>query len=206
MKAILLSFLCLSTLASTGISVKVSDGTVATCKTKSDVHRFKFGAYKAALKEIAVNSDVASFDLKIDFLSCQNKDGDINFSSVKPLDGFNYQSVSFEKGIIDVEVQPESVKMISYRDGVYKIISDVELSNDEQQIVKLDIKVEDLLSSTEIENLRNGQEVIGNFDYMLQKSVVINGSSAAEKINFGAFRIHFKAKVDKSGNIEIVKL
>jgi len=106
----------------------------------------------------------------------------------------------------EVEVQPELVKMISYRDGVYKKIADIELGNSSKQDVELQIKIEDLLSEEEITSLNEGNEVVGNFDYQVQKEVRINSGKMTDKINFGAFRIHFKAVLDETNTIKIKTL
>ncbi len=206
MKAILLSLLCLSTLASTGTNVKVSDGASAQCKSKADTQRFKFGAYKTELKSVNVANDVAAFKISVNFLSCAMEGESAKFSEIQPYSAFSFQVVSLNKELKEVEVQPELVKMISYRDGVYKKIADIELGNSSKQDVELQIKIEDLLSEEEITSLNEGNEVVGNFDYQVQKEVRINSGKMTDKINFGAFRIHFKAVLDETNTIKIKTL
>lgn len=206
MKFLLLSLLSFSAFASTGINLKVSDGASATCKTKADIQRNKFGAYKTRLKAIFVDRDTAEVKVDISFLSCAQNEGEIAFSPVKPYDTFNYQTVSLNSGIQTVNVQPELIKMISYRDGVYKIIADVLLSNEEKQTAILNLKLTDLLSAKDLSDLQDGKTVTGNFDYLIQKTIKIETQKTNDLINFGAFRIHFKANLDQHNQVNIVEV
>ncbi|EQC43815.1 hypothetical protein [Bacteriovorax sp. Seq25_V] len=206
MKAILFSFLCLSTLASTGINVKVSDGLTAQCKTKADIQRYKFGAYKTSLNSVSVSNETADFNVNVKFLTCQSEGEEIGFSEIAPLSTLSYKVVTMDREVREVIAQPEEVKVIAYRDGVFKKIAEVVLANDSTQDLDLDIKIEDLLSLEEISSLNEGKVITGNFDYQVQKLVRINDSKYANTINFGAFRIHFKASLDASNSIKIETL
>lgn len=204
MKFLLLSLLSFSAFASSGINVKVSDGGLATCKTKADIQRNKFGVYKAGLKSITVEDEIAAVKIDVSFLSCVENDGQVGFLEVRPYDSFSYQTVSLSTGISTIQAQAEMIKMISYRDGIYKKIADIQLSNEEKQTVKLELKLQDLLSEEEITALQEGKVVTGNFDYTIQKTIRIENQKRSHLINFGAFRIHFKANLDNNNQVNII--
>lgn len=203
MKALLLSLLYLSAIASHGVNVKVADGHIAQCKTKSDVYRYKLGAYQASLNSVGISTDSAHFNLSIKFLSCEANDGEVTFSEVGPFSAFKYQVLTIDSQTKEVSVQPEEVRVIAYKDGVYQKIADIELDNISNQNIDLDIRIDDLLTHDEIIDLNEGKEVIGNFDYQLQKIVRINDSKFKDIVNYGAFRVHFKASLDESQSIKI---
>ena len=206
--AVLLSFVALTTtaFASSGFNVKVSDGGTAHCKTKADAFRNKFGAYQPRLKSIAVDRDMAKVKLEVSFLSCIEKDGAFGFSAVSAYDSVSYQSITFNNGNQTVTAKTELVKMLAFKDGVYKKIADVTLEDKQKQIVTLNIKIDDLLSAEEQESLEEGKVVLGNFDYALQKFIKIEGEKNVRAINYGAFRIHFKAVLDSSYSLKIIGL
>lgn len=192
--------------ASNGYNVKVSDGGAAHCKTKADVVRGRFGAYKTHLKSIVVDGNTAEVKIETILLSCIEKDDKIGFSEVRPYDTLSYQTVTFNNGIQTLHATPEQVKMIAYKDGVYKKLANVELTNEHKQIVTLKLELDDLLSAEEREDLENGKVVLGNFDYTLQKTVKIGDKDYSKRITFGAFRIHFEAFLDKDYTLKIIVL
>lgn len=204
MKFLLLSLLSFSAFASSGINVKVSDGGLANCKTKADIQRNKFGVYKAGLRSITVEDEIAAVKIDVSFLSCVENDGQVGFLEVRPYDSFSYQAISLNTGIRTIQAQTEMIKMISYRDGIYKKIADIQLSNEEKQTVKLELKLQDLLSEEEITALQDGKTVTGNFDYTIQKTIRIENQKRTHLINFGAFRIHFKANLDNNNQVNII--
>lgn len=206
--AALLSLIAVTTsaFASNGYNVKVSDGGTAHCKSKADVFRDRFGAYQPRLKSIVVDRDIAEVKIETSFLSCVENDGKFQFTAVKPYDLLTYQVVTFDNGIQTISAKPELIKMISYRDGVYKKIADVELTNNHKQIVTFKLKLDDLLTAQEQVELEDGKTVVGNFDYALQKMIKVDGEDKARRISFGAFRIHFKAVLDRNNTLKIIAL
>jgi len=192
--------------ASNGHNIKVSDGGTAHCKTKADVYRHKFGAYQTRLKSIIVDRDFAEVNIETSFLACVEEDGKVGFKSVRPYDSFSYQSLTFNNGIQTVEVRPELIKMISYKDGVYKKIADLKLDNKQKQIVTLKLKLDDILSAKDQEDLENGKVVLGDFDYTLQKFIKFDDDKTLRPMSFGSFRIHFKAVIDRDYSLKIIGL
>ncbi len=192
--------------ASNGYNVKVSDGGAAHCKTKADVVRGRFGAYKTHLKSIVVDGNTAVVKIETILLSCLEIEGKIGFSEVRPYDTLSYQTVTFDNGIQTFHATPEFVKMIAYKDGVYKKIADVELTNDLKQMVTLKLDLDELLTANEREDLEFGKVVLGNFDYTLQKTLKISDRDYSKLITFGSFRIHFKASLDKNNSLKILAL
>lgn len=203
MKTLFLFLFSFSSLASTAINVKVSDGGAALCESKADSYRQKFGAYKSKVQSISANNEVISVKLELNFLQCKNIDGKYGFVDFKPYDEMSYETVLMSGGRREISAKPELVKLISFKDGVYKKIADVTLINSAKQSVNLQIKLEDILTPEQITNLLNGMEVTGNFDYLVQKFIVIDNAKNADQFNFGAFRVHFKALIDENNELTI---
>lgn len=192
--------------ASNGYNVKVSDGSAAHCKTKADAFRNNFGAYKTSLKSIVVDRNMAQVKIEVSFLSCLEKDGKFGFSAVSAYEPVTYQTVTFDRGIQTVSAKIKLAKILAYRDGIYKKIADVTLDDEQKQIVTLDLKLDDLLSAKDQEDLAEGKVVLGNFDYAVQKMVKVETEKETRIINFGSFRIHFKAMLDSKYNLKIIGL
>lgn len=201
----LLSFstLTISAFASTAVNVKVSDGGAAFCESKADAYRQKFGAYQSKVQSISVNNEMIAVKLELNFLQCKNVDGKFSFVDFKPYDEITYETVLMNGERKEISAQPELVKLISFKDGIYKKFADVTVINSATQTINLQIKLADVLTSEQIANLLNGMEVQGNFDYMIQKFIVIDNAKNADLLNFGAYRVHFKALIDENNQLII---
>jgi len=197
MKLLFLSlFLSCNTLAIEAVNIKVADGASAQCNSKADIYNGKFGAYRPVLKDFESSTSGIHFNLELSTIKCLSVSEDFKFILIKPFDTFSYESLNFNGELIKIKAEPVDGRVIFYRDGKYKIISESKIINSEVQNFDINILYDDLFTPSEITKLENGEEVAGNLDYRLQRSIRINNEEVPSSINYGAFRIKFKARLN----------
>jgi len=186
-----LSFALLATLFSAQAklnTVKVFDGSLATCKTEKDVNevRNQLGAYRAkALSATLTEDENVQIKIALSFLQCVNEDSKIGFKLQSPLETIT--SRSFKGDEITIFVNKARVK--SFKDGVYTILSNTQLDDKAVQVHTIEVPLKEILNAEGSEH--------ASLDLFIQKDIKVENTSSSEMVmedvrSFGKFRIHLK--------------
>lgn len=183
-------------------TVKVADGTSATCKTQLDVNgrRNRLGAYRAQAKSAELVDGKVKVGLTLQFLKCENLRGTYGFAAVSP-----YKTTVFSNPLLEdrehkSQVTVSDVRLKGYKDGVYKVLVNSRIPDDEKGIQTLTIEVpaEELINDSQ-RNLEG--KFNANLDLWLSKQVRFESLSDASKsfddnVNYGSFRVHLNVESD----------
>lgn len=186
--------------ASDLITLKVSDGKSAYCKTKYDAYRNKLGAYMLKGKSISINNETLLININVTALKCKSRNGRFQFQLMQPYQNLVYRS---GKNLITVDVLDARIK--GYVDGEYELLVDKVLSDHRFQLMTLRISKDELLTNQDRENLKNGKTIKKSLDLWMNKllrfhNVTTNKISRSQN-NFGAYRLHFKLEETNTGMI-----
>lgn len=180
-------------------TLKVQDGKVATCSSRQDFMRNRLGAYTFAAQSVKVidHQIVVTADLKS--YQCLEKDFGYTWAQIGHLESTDFLNPLSDHLMTSI---PQWAKLRSYRDGIYKLLVDKELSNDQSQIT-MSFDLEDFLNETEKELLERGEVLLVDFDTFLLKSLIIDGSNldAPTPVNYGLYRVRFTLSSDDQGTL-----
>ncbi|PIP95427.1 MAG: hypothetical protein COW00_13060 [Bdellovibrio sp. CG12_big_fil_rev_8_21_14_0_65_39_13] len=207
MKKIILgiSLLSFAAMANTTVNtVKVADGKTATCKSKLDLYRNRTGAYSAKAVAATADDQSISVDVELKFLACTQTNDAIQFVLKGPLETSTYQTVTTVAGQRnEVQVTPSDVRLKAFKDGIYKILNNTELSNESIQEQTITVALADVLNPEQMLKLDEQKIITGSFDIWVSKKlnfvVEQTGTDFTQLSNFGSYRIHFKLTKDEKG-------
>lgn len=207
MKKIILGITLLSFAAmadTTVTTVKVADGKTAICKTKLDLYRNRTGAYSAKAIAARAEDETISVDVELKFLLCVQSNDEFQFVLKGPLESSTYQTVTTVAGQRnEVQVTPSDVRLKAFKDGIYKILNNTELSNDSVQEQTITVALSDVLNPQQRLQLDEQKAVTGSFDIWVSKKlnfvVEQTGTDFSQISHFGSYRIHFKITKDEKG-------
>lgn len=203
MKSIVLGLIFAATSVSANTTfdtVKVSDGKTAYCKTKYDLHRAKTGVYTGKAIKAELEEGKINFQVKLNFLACIEKEGKFQFVYKKPYAEFLYKTFTTKD---TVSAKASEVHLKAYKDGVYKILTNQKLPDASSQVRNIEVSLEDALNEKQIEQLKNGKTVKGNFDFWISKKMTYTIEAQAVRFNdlvsFGSYRINFEISDSDTG-------
>lgn len=192
--------------------VNVQSGSLAYCKKKSDVYRGRFQAYLVDSVELDYDEEYnLSLFFSVKMKSCRElSEGKFGFVEVNPRKKFNYsvavgyddvtQSLKYN----DVTAQTINMKGLMYRDGEYKVFANSAIGEN----VRMKISLFDVLSEKELNDLQDGKSVKSNFDFTLQRTMVLSDKTGIlfkKKFNYAAFRFHFTVKRNQDNSYSLTR-
>lgn len=172
-------------------SVKVFDGTTASCNSKADQIRYRSGAYRfKALNAQVTNSYNLEINFALEFLKCSETRSGFQLTEALP-----YAEFSYEFGDHVAVNSIGDVKIKAYRDGLYKILMEESLANTSKMKLTFDQDIATVLTERELETLDRLGEVKTSIDFFVVKNVKTSSTNSSEfkrNINYGSFRVHVK--------------
>lgn len=190
MKTLLFTLLVplLSHAALIGDTVKVMDGTIATCMNSVDQQLHKRGAYRLNVSEPQLKGDWLVFDVKAEFLTCK-----------KLGDKFGFVSVASDAPLkYDLDGQ----EIIIHTRDVFMTVAKADIPVMqvawEPSSRMIAVGLDDVLGEDQKAQLLEGEEVSASLDFSIEKDlefIAKNGIRSPERANFGLFRRHFKLKL-----------
>lgn len=173
--------------------VKVADGTLASCRNMNDVMRHRHQAYMLKNKKLTLEQNILTLKLDVQFVQCVKNGDSFKFMIKNPYERFQFQNYDLSESLRDIEVDTEWVKVIIYRDGIYKLLYKDVLTHNLN--LQTQISLEDLLTEKELERLEQGKAVNVSFDFMLNRKVfsraiMISNEAHPSVIRYGSFRQH----------------
>lgn len=222
MKAIVLLssvVLSLTTMAKSPVTniVKVSDGTSAYCKKKSDVFRHRMQAYSLKSLKVKEIDNSLKFDLSINMLECRD-DGagkvPYHFAKSNIFNDFSYDVLTGVNSdgtrvFNHVTAKTSKVSLKLYKDGVYTLIDEpVGIEGESLETnFSSEFPISELLKDQDLEMYEEGKVVRTSFDFMMMRNLEFksNRGSSKQNIRYGAFRVHLLVKkID--GELKILKV
>jgi hypothetical protein len=197
MKKIILVLALISTSLFAGTefnTVKVSDGKVALCKTKYDLYRSKTGVYSAKATSVTLEEGNISFEVNLKFLACVEENEVFKFVYKKPYAKFQWPTLNRES---TVTTQANDVRLKAFKDGVYKVLTNQLLEDEENQTKTITVSLSDVLNNSDSEIGK------GSFDFWIVKkmnyTILNEGVDFNDLVNFGSYRIRFEVKETVDG-------
>ena len=207
MKFLLVALLAMSTFSSYALeTVKVSDGKAAYCKTKHDTFRSRFGAYKISAQSVGVADGIVKIETNFKFMTCIADGEDFSWVQISPLEELRFQTpLPTDSREITVITNSATLKLM--RDGVYKTLDEVELTDD-TATPELQFELDRFLTDSEKEAFEAGELVKINTDIFMIKNITLEGLSMEYQSNkgFGAFRFRFSVQKNDDGSVTSKKL
>lgn len=179
-------------------TIKVLDGTTAHCRNLADQVRNKTGAYRYKALSANLEGDHLVLKSKIDFLKCDNSEGEYKFSKIPMNSDMHY---SFSGNNVTVETTKSKLRVI--RDGIYKIASENIIGEEDKLTQNVDLSK--VLTAKEKETLAQGGSVKIGLDQFLLKDQIyyVEGSEKfKDQTSYGKFRVHL---LISQGNVKILK-
>ncbi|MFP5491223.1 MAG: hypothetical protein ACLGG0_06960 [Bacteriovoracia bacterium] len=169
--------------------IKVLDGTTAICKSKQDIVRQVNGAYRLSKQNVSLENEILKLSYNAEFFTCGEFSGEIGFKAIGFSETFEQTIYSLNRGISTATISTETAELRFMRDGVYKIVSTINMENAPARI-NTEIALSDLLNEAELLKLSNGESITVSVDAFLIKKVIFTSSELTMKnpISFGAFR------------------
>lgn len=192
----------LSTIASGNVSiVKVFDGTSATCKTSQDQYRYRLQAHKVLKVSSEVTDKNINLDITSTMLSCDQIEGKYVFTKKNIFEDFSYKVLSFANGtsfLKDIDVTTNSAQIVIFEDGTYNEVARIEAKNSGEvnTLLETSIDLNKVLTSEQLTQLNNGEEVTKRLDLFLVRNINIDSSDLNLEYNqsYGSFRMILKLK------------
>jgi hypothetical protein len=190
-------------LASSVRTLRVADGKTAHCKSDYDISRYKTGVYSARVLKVEGRQERILFTVKLNFHQCKNVNNRYQFVPAGP-----YQSSTHQIPVISLEdkhtqtlrITPLDVRLRGFRDGLYKLKVNQQLSRANQQTVVFSIPLTELLSQSECDQIAAGLTVKTDFDFWLHKKLrrenLDSGYELIDTVSYGRFRAYFNIAVD----------
>lgn len=171
-----------------GETVKVMDGSIATCTSSLDQQLHKRGAYRLNVSEPQLKGDWLVFDVKAEFLACKKQGDKFGFVSMAALAPLKYdldgQEIIIHTRDVFMTVARADIPVMQIAwDPTSRLIA---------------VGLDDVLDETQKAQLLEGEEVSTSLDFSIEKDlefIAKNGIRSPERANFGLFRRHFKLKL-----------
>lgn len=208
MKLFLMALLAMSASNTFALeTIKVLDGKTAYCKTKYDQFRARLGAYSLNAKAISVDDEKITITTDLKFLKCVYEDSAYNWENSTAMASHEYTIPNADGSLRTIEVVANKAELRAYRDGVYRILSTIDLS-DKAVETNIEIMLGDFLTVDEMDRLANGEKLTLGLDAFLIKNVSFLGLDNDLRMNksFGTFRIRFELEQNNDGSLNAKKL
>lgn len=208
MKFFLMALLAMGTSNTFALeTIKVLDGKTAYCKTKYDQYRARLGAYSLNAKSISVDDEKITIGTELKFLNCVYSDGAYAWENSTAMASHEYTIPYDLDSTRTITVVANKAELRVFRDGVYKIINTIDLS-DKAVDTDIEVLLGDFLTIDEMDRLSNGETLTLGLDAFLLKNVSFIGldNDLRTNKNFGTFRIRFELKQNNDGSLNAKKL
>lgn len=168
-------------------TIKVADGTQASCLGPSDAFTHRRGAHTMQVSGPEIKGEWLFFKVKVDFLACKEQQDTWNFVKVAP-----YAALGLQIANDEITIQARNIFLTLASKG--QTITSAILSDETQTIA---IGMSDFLSAQEIESLNKGETISGSVEFHLEKDLQYtskSGLNSDERATYGVFSRQFKLK------------